>query len=79
MNHSYKIVTNKVGQAASGQRLFVARLANIYIEIDGERIAAPYPNRAFVGATYATAMLKANDAFKRWLARFKDDQKFVRC
>ena len=75
MNHSYQIVTNEVDKASSSQRHFVAHLANIYIEMDGKRIEAPYPNLRFKGNTYASAMLKANDAFKTWLINFEHDQK----
>ena len=71
MNHSYQIVTNEVDKARAGQRRFVAHLANIFVEVDGEDIEAPYPNAKFEGLTYASAMLQANDAFKKWLAIYQ--------
>ena len=72
MNHTYQIVTNEVDETPSGQRQFVAHLANIYIEVDGKRIEAPYPNNQVKGVTYTSAMLKANDAFQQWLNNFED-------
>ena len=77
MNHSYQIVTNEVDLALSSQWNFVAHLANIYIEMDGKRIEASYPNAKFEGNTYASAMLKANDAFKIWLTNFEHEQNVV--
>lgn len=77
MNHSYQIVTNEADRASCSQPHFVAQLANIYIEMDGKRIEAPYPNLRFKGNTYASAMLKANDAFKTWLANFEREQRVM--
>lgn len=72
MNHSYEIVTHEVDDSSSGQRQFIARLTNVYIEVGGKCIEAPYPNRQFEGVTYISAMLKANNAFQCWLDDFAD-------
>jgi len=77
MDHSYQIVTQEVNETSSGEPHFVAHLTKVYITVDGERIQAPYPNARFKGATYASAMLKANDAFRAWLENFERRQRVV--
>lgn len=77
MNYSYQIVTNEVDRIPSSQQYFVAHLANIYVEMNGKRVKAPYPNTRFKGNTYISAMLKANIAFKTWLINFEREQNLV--
>lgn len=67
IDHDYKIVTREVPKTPHRIRHFIAKLRHIYIIVEGERIAAAYPEQEFSGKTQSAAMILATNAFRRWL------------
>jgi hypothetical protein len=67
IDHYYSILTRKVPRANDRKPLFAAKLTQLTIVVDGQRIDACYPNRECFGDTQGEAIVRAGDALRTWL------------
>lgn len=67
IDHDYKIITREVAITASRVKHFIAELSDVYIIVDGERLAAQCPQKEFSGNTQTAAMINASDTVRKWL------------
>ena len=69
IDHDYKILTREIAMTASRAKHFIAELSDVYIIVDGKRLAAQYPQQTFSGKTQTAAMIQAGDALRNWLEK----------